>query len=54
MKAPGKRSPLRIIGIFKLLKGLLLAAISPRPPSTSFDASMSTPRAAWPSPRSAA
>src|SRR2546428_7383668 len=28
MKAPGKRSPLRIIGIFKLLKGLLLPAVA--------------------------
>ncbi|HEY2991172.1 MAG TPA: DUF2127 domain-containing protein [Methylomirabilota bacterium] len=28
MKAPGKPSPLRIIGAFKLLKGLLLAAVA--------------------------
>ena len=28
MKAPGKRSPLRIIGAFKLAKGLLLAAVA--------------------------
>ena len=28
MKAPGKRSPLRLIGAFKLLKGLLLAAVA--------------------------
>lgn len=28
MKAPGKRSPLRLIGAFKLAKGLLLAAVA--------------------------
>jgi uncharacterized membrane protein (DUF2068 family) len=28
MKAPGKRAPLRLIGIFKLVKGLLLAAVA--------------------------
>ena len=28
MKAPGRRSPLRLIGAFKLTKGLLLAAVA--------------------------